>query len=332
MATQTCGHRGALQAQRTLPAGPQVARIGRVGDLPHRTHLFPRGSAARHDRAANLRGMGQARAAGIPFPRAAPYVGGMPAPVIIVAHGQPSDPAPAEADLARLGAPVAARLPGRTVLTATLAAPGALEAALGAAPGAGGSPEAAGPAVAVYPFFMADGWFTRTALPRRIAAALAATPGTEAAPPRPAPRILAAFGMRAPTAGLAATVLQDAMARAETKARDTTVILAAHGSAIGSAPADAARAMADSLAAALGPADLRLGFIEEAPRLADVLSAVPRGSHAILLPLFVQRWGHVTGDIPEAVAESGFTGRVLDPLGLDRRVPGLIAAAIAAET
>ena len=70
---------------------------------------------------------------------------------LIVAHGQPSDPAPAEAALAALAARVQAHLPARSVGSATLAAPGALETALNRlAPGG-----------AVYPFFMADGIFVR---------------------------------------------------------------------------------------------------------------------------------------------------------------------------
>ena len=83
---------------------------------------------------------------------------------LIVAHGQPSDPEPAEADLARLAAQVAALLPGWTVASATLAAPDALRRALAAL----------GPEGRVFPLFMAGGWFTRVHLPARLAAAGAA--------------------------------------------------------------------------------------------------------------------------------------------------------------
>jgi sirohydrochlorin cobaltochelatase len=54
------------------------------------------------------------------------------------------------------------------------------------------------------------------------------------------------------------------------------------------------------------------------------------GDKAICLPLFVARWGHVAGDIPDAVATSGFRGMVLDPIGLHPDVPGIVARAIAA--
>ena len=54
------------------------------------------------------------------------------------------------------------------------------------------------------------------------------------------------------------------------------------------------------------------------------------GPGAVCLPFFAAQGGHVTQDIPAALAEAGFQGRVLPPLGLDPRVPALIAAAISA--
>ena len=79
---------------------------------------------------------------------------------IIVAHGQPSDPAPAEAEIAALATSVAAHLPGWDIRSATLAAPGALDRAV-----------AGLTAPLIFPFFIADGWFIRTALPDRLAKA-----------------------------------------------------------------------------------------------------------------------------------------------------------------
>ena len=81
---------------------------------------------------------------------------------LLLAHGQPSAPAGPEAAMAALARAVARLLPGWQVRGATLAAPGALEAALAAF----------GPApVAVYPHFMTDGWFVGTRIPDRLAAA-----------------------------------------------------------------------------------------------------------------------------------------------------------------
>src|SRR5688572_10188457 len=79
---------------------------------------------------------------------------------LIVAHGQPSDPAPAAAEIAALAARVADHLPGWHVGSATLAEADALPYAVaGATPGI------------VYPLFMAGGWFTRSLLPKRVAEA-----------------------------------------------------------------------------------------------------------------------------------------------------------------
>ena len=79
-------------------------------------------------------------------------------PVLIVAHGQPSDPAPAAAELAAFAARVAVLLPGRRVAAATLAEPGAMAQAL----------SDLGPGGVVFPMFMAGGWFTRVHLPAKL--------------------------------------------------------------------------------------------------------------------------------------------------------------------
>lgn len=232
-----------------------------------------------------------------------------PLPALIVAHGQPSDPAPAEADLARLAAAVAPHLPGRPLAAATLADPGALAAALARlAPGAA--------PLLVVPFFMAGGWFTQAELPRRLAAAGAGRA-----------RILPPFGLWAATAQLAADKAGAAALAQGWAAGETTLILAAHGSGRSPAPAAATRRLADDIAARQSFAEIRAGFIEEPPHVADV--ARNAGARAICLPLFVARWGHARSDIPEALDQAGFTGIRLDPIGTDDAVPALIARAIA---
>ena len=225
---------------------------------------------------------------------------------LIVAHGQPSAPEPPEAEMAVIARQVAAHLPGWSVSSATLAAPNALRNAL---------QDTAEPIV--FPFFMADGWFIRTALPRRLAEAGA-----------PAARVLTPFGLLPETALLAANVLQDALTVRNWRADETALILAAHGSGRSPYPADAARALQSAIATHLRFAESRLGFIEEAPELVEV--AEDAGTPALCLPLFVARWGHVEDDIPAALRAAGFRGATLPPLGTDARVPALIARAIAA--
>ena len=220
-------------------------------------------------------------------------------PVLIVAHGQPSDPERAEAELAILGHSVAGRLLGRQVATATLAAPGALGVALARL----------GPGGRVYPLFMAGGWFTRVHLPKRLSEA-----GAQGW------QVLEPMGCDPAVQELAVQVV------AEVGGVDQ-VILAAHGSGQSSVPSDIAHHVGGRITVRLG-VPVQVGFIDQSPRLADLRD---HGPGAVCLPFFAASGGHVTGDIPEALAQAGFLGRLLPALGLDQRLPGLIAAAVSAD-
>ncbi|MCA3511081.1 MAG: cobalamin biosynthesis protein CbiX [Rhodobacter sp.] len=223
---------------------------------------------------------------------------------VIVAHGQPSDPGPAESEVAALAARVAAELPGWSVRSATLAQEDALAQAL----------EGAGHAF-VYPLFMADGWFTRTHLPARLAAASGA-------------RItrLVPFGLDPAVQALTVTLASEAAAAAGRAPQETDILLAAHGSFRSPAPAEVARAMALQLSDRGGFRRAEAGFIDQDPQIAAVARTF--GAGALCLPFFAARGGHVIDDLPGALAEAGFSGRLLDPVGTDARVPGLIAAAL----
>lgn len=217
---------------------------------------------------------------------------------LIVAHGQPSDPAPAEAELALLATAVAAHLPNWQVTSATLADPDALAHAI------------TGSCGLVYPMFMSGGWFTATHLPDRLAKLGAADW-----------RILAPFGLDPLVQELAVTIALDAT-RGQAIAE---VLLAAHGSFRSPAPSDVAYAMIRQLLDA-GIAQSTAGFIDQSPRIAEV--AREFGPNAVCLPFFAAKGGHVIDDLPQALAEAGFTGRLLPPLGVDPRVPRLIATAL----
>ena len=215
---------------------------------------------------------------------------------MIVAHGQPSEPGPAEAALARLAGAVQDLLPGWAVGSATLAAPGALAAAVARL----------GPGVLVFPMFMAGGWFTRVHLPGQMAAAGAT-----------GWRMLEPFGCLEAVQDLAVELV------AETGAREA--IIAAHGSFKSPVPA----AIAGRVAGMVGAGGVRVacGFIDQEPRLAGLAGF---GPGAVCLPFFAAEGGHVVDDIPAALAEAGFQGRLLPALGLDARVPAVIAAAVRA--
>lgn len=224
---------------------------------------------------------------------------------LIVAHGQPSDPATAAAEIAFLAAKVQSLMPDWHVRAATLADPAALPAATaGRAQGL------------VYPLFMAGGWFTRTHLPERLATAGAT-----------GWRVLDPFGIDPAVQSLAVTVARNAAARLHRSPQDTTILLAAHGSFRSPAPAAVAADVARLLRAA-GFARVEPAFIDQSPRIAEVAATLPAGS--LVLPFFAARGGHVTDDLPAALAEAGFDGHLLPPLGLDPRVPGLIRAALRA--
>jgi len=104
----------------------------------------------------------------------------------------------------------------------------------------------------------------------------------------------------------------------------TDVLLAAHGSFRSSAPADVAKAVAHLIKRA-GFARAEAFFIDQEPRIA---TATGFGAGSVCLPFFAAEGGHVTDDLPQALGEAGFGGLLLPPLGLDARVPGLIAAAL----
>ena len=165
----------------------------------------------------------------------------------------------------------------------------------------------------VYPMFMAGGWFPMTELPRRMAAA----GGMDWA-------YLPPFGLDERVQALVVTLAQEAAAAQGRTPAQTDVLLAAHGSFRSAAPSEVAQAVAKRLKAA-GFARAEAFFIDQEPRIA---TATGFGAGSVCLPFFAAEGGHVTDDLPDALAEAGFRGLLLPPLGLDARVPSLIAAAL----
>jgi sirohydrochlorin ferrochelatase len=211
---------------------------------------------------------------------------------LIVAHGQPSNPRPAGAALEALAARVEALMPGWSVGAATLAEDGAMARAVVGRPGG-----------VVFPMFMAGGWFTRVQIPNRLAEA-----GAEGW------TVLEPFGCDPAVHDLCVAMVREA--------GSGEVILAAHGSFKSSVPSDIARHVAGRIAAETG-VEVAAGFIDQEPQLSSLT-----GRGGVCLPFFAAEGGHVSEDIPAALDEAGFTGRILPPVGLDDRVPGIIAAAI----
>lgn len=223
--------------------------------------------------------------------------------VLIVAHGAPANPAPQEARLRDLASQVGALLPGWLVRGATLASEGALEAALTTMT-----------APLIYPFFMTEGWFTNTALPRALAKA-----GTQA-------RQLSPFGDDPALPALIAPAAVKAAILAGLEPELSTMLVAAHGSGASRRSKEGTMAFVKALRSLTSFSRIVVGFLEEEPKLADVAAGL---GPALCLPYFALRAGHVEHDIPQALAQAGFAGPLLAPVGEHPGVPALIAAALA---
>ena len=208
-------------------------------------------------------------------------------------------------DLAAAVAAVAG--PGWAVRGATLAKRGALAEAVGRLP--------AGAPLFVYPHFMADGWFSTEELPRRLRRAGAA-----------GPVMLPAFGRDPAVHALCRARCDETLTRNGWAPGEAALLLAAHGHPSDPRAAASARAAADHLAASGLFREVATGFVDEAPYLTD---AARLAAPAICLPYFALRAGHVETDLPEALAEAGFPGPTLEPIGTDAQVPALIAATLA---
>lgn len=221
---------------------------------------------------------------------------------VLVSHGQPGDPGPQEQAIRDLAAQVADHNPGCQVLGATLAMPGALAAACD-------------DHSLIYPMFMAEGWFTGTQLPGRLAKAGA-----------PNARVMRPFGTDPALPPLIVRLAQRAAAEQGWAADETTLLLTAHGSARSQASFTITSALADLIAPQF--ARVVIGFVEQSPFIADAARGLSR---AVSLPFFALRAEHVTDDLPQALNQAGFTGPRLDPIGLAPQVPAIIANALRQE-
>lgn len=223
---------------------------------------------------------------------------------IIVSHGQPSDPAPAEAVLAEFAGSVAKALPDWQITSATLANPGALDLALESSP----------TAPLIYPMFMSQGWFTQDHLRKRLG-------------DHPA-RVLPPFGVDPALPQMAADLLRDVLARQGWTAQDTQMFIAGHGSGRSPNSARDTHSFATALASLIAFREQRVGFVEQSPYLAETAEGL--GPKSICLPFFAARGGHVLDDIPQALDQTGFSGLRLDPIGCAPDAPALVARALQA--
>ena len=197
---------------------------------------------------------------------------------------------------------MAGHLPDWLVTSATLANPGALDAALAATDGT----------PLIYPLFMTDGWFVRSALPKRLGDAPA--------------HILPPLGVEPDLPELVAAKLCEDLAGKVWSLAETTLLVASHGSGRSPKSKQATEAFVENLAAAIRFADIRTGYVEEAPFFGDVAMNSPK--QALCLPFFAAYGGHVKEDITDALSAADFKGALLDPIGTFPTIPAFVAESL----
>lgn len=204
---------------------------------------------------------------------------------IIVAHGQPSDPEPAEASLARFTTEVNALAADVSVHSATLANPGVLEQVMDSLPRD----------TVIYPLFMAKGWFVTSALPKRI--------GDRNL------RILDPLGTDPLLPDLVSDALKSTLKENNWSAAASDLVIAAHGSGRNRNPSTVAKGFAGQLSQRMTFRSIRVGFVEEPPSISDAANGASEQS--LCLPFFACRGGHVLEDVPEELDKAHFRGTVL---------------------
>ncbi|MEJ1159201.1 sirohydrochlorin chelatase [Prosthecomicrobium sp. N25] len=243
-----------------------------------------------------------------PSPVREPGAAPAPAAILVAAHGDGGD-------LRRNAAirTIAERLARRVdvpVAWAVLKEPDSFPAAradLGTA--------AEGP-VAVYPFFMSDGYFVRVKLPRMLAAS-----------GFPRPQLLPTFGTDPLVVDLLERRLRSVAAlQGGCEPKDFRILLVGHGSGSGE---PASRLRTEAVAAELGYRGLgrvHVAFIEEAPFVEDAFRDV---DPQIVVGFFASEGTHALDDVATLVAERPQVLHHIAAIGSDLGVADMIAARIA---
>lgn len=221
---------------------------------------------------------------------------------LVIALGQPSDPLPHDGVMRGLAEDIQAILPGWTIRGATLESPESIAVA---------AADLQHPLI--YPLLMAEGFFMSKILPNRLGKIMS---GATLLPP---------LGADPAFPGLVVAVARQAARSAGYGLEQTSLLLAAHGSEVSPASRQSTEALATHVAQTGEFRSVVTGYIEEPPFIKD--SARNLGQ-ALCLPIFALRASHVSVDIPAALAAARFSGRLLDPLGMQPEIPAFIAAAL----
>lgn len=230
--------------------------------------------------------------------------------VVLASHGDRGGDAPNAA--LRAHARAVAELTGLDlVLTGMLKGTPTVEQALAQAAASGAAD------IAVYPLFMADGYFVRKVLSERIGAARLV----------PEPRLLPPLGLDPALPDVLVQEALKAAAREGLEPAASRLLVVGHGSKLGPASATATRRAAARAALARRFASVSTAFLEEEPFLDDALavaSAVP----TVVAGFFFGAGMHGGEDVPEAIAETGASAVYTGAIGNAPAVASLIAAAL----
>lgn len=230
--------------------------------------------------------------------------------VILAAHGDRGGDDP-NATLFRHCAALRANGTFHSVSAGILRGEPVLEDAVRAAVASGAT------CLAVYPMFMAEGYFTRKVLTQRLAA-LEIPVDVHVLPPLGADPRLPDL-MRA-----------EALATAERvgiEAHTARLLIVGHGSKIGPASAEATRVVAAAIEQAGGFGRVETAFLEEPEFLEDALRRDAVTS-TIVSGYFSGDGLHAAEDVPQAIVEAGAAAIYAGPIGKSDRISEMIRTAI----
>jgi sirohydrochlorin ferrochelatase len=226
---------------------------------------------------------------------------------VLVAHGDRGGTSP-NAALEAQAAAVRA-LTGLHVFTGVLKGEHTIEQALAKVAATGAT------SIAVYPLFMADGYFVQKVRDRIAATGLTIEP-----------KLLAPLGL---DPGLPDVLVQEAVTVAHLRGLDplsSRLLVVGHGSKLGPASATATRKAAARAALARRFASVATAFLEEEPFVEETLRA--SSAPTVIAGFFFGDGMHAGEDVPDAIAETGANAVYTGAIGNSPAVAPLIAAAL----
>jgi sirohydrochlorin cobaltochelatase len=170
--------------------------------------------------------------------------------------------------------------------------------------------------IVVVPTLMADGHTAAKALPRALAAVRGASRIAVRAPIGTNPRL----------AALACARARAVSAALRWNPRETMLTVAAHGTSRDTRSAATAFALVESLRGTRAFAVVDAAFLDQAPRLADLLQCKSTAGPRIIVGLFADGGGHGEDDVRAMADAAGDQVAYTGPLGTLREFADIIYA------